>query len=477
MSTPSKDPLPSRNPLDDEIGSKGEAFSDSNAGSTQSTPRTHPLVDVAENDPVYKKVALLGQGGYGSAWLVEKMSDADAPADAKKWFVAKLTALKDLSDRDRSNTINEIRCLSMCNHPGIIRYVDEEQTQDHYALVMEYADGGDVGQVLKNQANNKRHLQEHEAMFVFLQIALAVHYLHSKNILHRDVKCANALMFTSGLVKLADFGFSRMYEESLSARNARTFCGTPYYVAPELWEGKCYGKKADVWSCGVVLYEILNLKRPFVAGTLRQLMEKVRKGDYDPLPESYSTDMRDLCARMLTVDVKQRPTLSELFCIPYVHSSLQELLRSLRANERVPRAIVDQYDLHVNPLLSLSMESLSLNTSNVPSNVQDPDSVKYEGPIAKLSGGRSRPRWTNRYMMVKNQVLTIFASDEKDPTTAKRLPIERVSSVCRVPPSSANRNYAFAIHTKDDHCSWLQAPTEEELDLWISSIYAAMGVQ
>eukprot|EP00742_Colponemidia_sp_Colp-10_P021658 GILJ01025437.1.p1 GENE.GILJ01025437.1~~GILJ01025437.1.p1 ORF type:complete len:186 (-),score=28.98 GILJ01025437.1:153-710(-) len=130
--------------------------------------------------------------------------------------------------------------------------------------------------------------------------------------MHRDLKTPNVFLTTSGLIKLGDFGFSRQYDEALSADVGTTFCGTPFYLAPELWAQSPYGQKADIWSLGVLLYELMALRKPFTGTGMRELIEKVVSGRFDPLPNQYSEGLVGLCASMLNVDPKKRPSIKDI---------------------------------------------------------------------------------------------------------------------------------------------------------------------
>eukprot|EP00796_Vickermania_ingenoplastis_P003396 gene3396-biopygen2123 len=264
-----------------------------------------------------RKEKLIGTGSYGEAWLVERPSDGGV-------FVAKSMDLGKMTPKDKSYAYSEIKCLASCNHPNIIQYIEDHEENDHLLIVMEFADSGDLDRQIKNRAADSfRYFQEHEALFLFLQLCLSVDHIHSHSMLHRDIKGANILLTSTGLIKLGDFGFSHQYDDTVSGVVANTFCGTPYYLAPELWNNQRYSKKADVWSLGVLLYEILALKRPFVANNMKGLMNKVLSGEYDPLPEVYSQDFRDVVRKILTCDPNERPSVHDIFRIPYVAEGLK----------------------------------------------------------------------------------------------------------------------------------------------------------
>lgn len=114
------------------------------------------------------------------------------------------------------------------------------------------------------------------------QITLGVMAMHSKNILHRDIKTQNIFISKNNILKIGDFGISRQME-TLSPMEM-TACGTPYFMAPEVCMGKPYDSKADVWAIGVILYELITFRKPFDSDSINGVFEKIKKAPIDPLP-------------------------------------------------------------------------------------------------------------------------------------------------------------------------------------------------
>uniref|UniRef100_A0A1I8IG50 non-specific serine/threonine protein kinase n=2 Tax=Macrostomum lignano TaxID=282301 RepID=A0A1I8IG50_9PLAT len=172
-------------------------------------------------------------------------------------------------------------------------------------LVMEYASGGEVFDYLVAHGRMK----EKEARVKFRQIVSAVQYCHQKRIVHRDLKAENLLLDADMNIKIADFGFSNEYN---IGQKLNTFCGSPPYAAPELFQGKKYeGPEVDVWSLGVILYTLVSGSLPFDGQNLKELRERVLRGKYR-IPFYMSTDCETLLKRMLVLNPLKRHSLETL---------------------------------------------------------------------------------------------------------------------------------------------------------------------
>jgi NIMA (never in mitosis gene a)-related kinase len=144
----------------------------------------------------------------------------------------------------------------------------------------------------------------------FTQICLAIKHIHDKKILHRDLKSQNIFLTKNGLVKLGDFGIAKCLNFTLE--KAQTIVGTPYYLSPEIVNSKPYSFKSDIWSLGVLLYEMIALRMPFDADSLPLLSLKIIRGQHTPLPSSFSKELRQLVNSMLVVEQNKRPNINEI---------------------------------------------------------------------------------------------------------------------------------------------------------------------
>eukprot|EP00753_Platysulcus_tardus_P005466 PLAT13367.1.p1 GENE.PLAT13367.1~~PLAT13367.1.p1 ORF type:complete len:233 (-),score=71.72 PLAT13367.1:258-956(-) len=200
----------------------------------------------------------LGTGSFGTVYKVRREAD-------RRIYVLKQVNIMGMSRQEQLDATSEVRILASLESEYVSAYFDSFIDDGRLNIVMEYCNAGDLCQLLS--ARDGELLPEARVWRIFLQICFGLHYLHSKRVLHRDIKSANVFLSrTEGdtlLVKLGDMGVAKVLGSS--AAYAHTAVGTPYYLSPELCEDKPYNRKSDVWALGCVLYELCTLKHPFDA--------------------------------------------------------------------------------------------------------------------------------------------------------------------------------------------------------------------
>ncbi|XP_010211236.1 PREDICTED: MAP/microtubule affinity-regulating kinase 3 isoform X4 [Tinamus guttatus] len=207
--------------------------------------------------------------------------------------------------------------MKILNHPNIVKLFEVIETEKTLYLIMEYASGGEVFDYLVAHGRMK----EKEARSKFRQIVSAVQYCHQKRIVHRDLKAENLLLDADMNIKIADFGFSN---EFTVGNKLDTFCGSPPYAAPELFQGKKYdGPEVDVWSLGVILYTLVSGSLPFDGQNLKELRERVLRGKYR-IPFYMSTDCENLLKRFLVLNPTKRGTLEQIMKDRWINAGHEE---------------------------------------------------------------------------------------------------------------------------------------------------------
>ncbi|XP_032975600.1 serine/threonine-protein kinase SIK2 isoform X2 [Rhinolophus ferrumequinum] len=199
----------------------------------------------------------------------------------------------------------EVQIMKMLDHPHIIKLYQVMETKNMLYLVTEYAKNGEIFDYLANHGR----LNESEARRKFWQILSAVDYCHSRKIVHRDLKAENLLLDNNMNIKIADFGFGNFFK---NGELLATWCGSPPYAAPEVFEGQQYeGPQLDIWSMGVVLYVLVCGALPFDGPTLPILRQRVLEGRFR-IPYFMSEDCEHLIRRMLVLDPSKRLTIAQI---------------------------------------------------------------------------------------------------------------------------------------------------------------------
>eukprot|EP00105_Crassostrea_gigas_P014524 XP_011431212.1 PREDICTED: uncharacterized protein LOC105330955 isoform X3 [Crassostrea gigas] len=260
----------------------------------------------------FEKIQTVGKGAYGAAVLYRKKDDDSL-------VILKEINMHDLNAAERQLALNEVSILAMLDHPNIISYYDSFEEDGVLMIEIEYADGGTLAQKLAAMATKDKNIEEKEVLQIFQQIVAAIRHIHELNILHRDLKTANIFLTKEGVVKVGDFGISKML--SSANKGANTVLGTPYYISPEMCEGKPYNDKSDIWALGCILYEMACLQKTFEGSNLPALVNKIMKGQFAPVKGNYSEEFKSLIMDMLKQDPDERPSANEI-----MYTRLPELL-------------------------------------------------------------------------------------------------------------------------------------------------------
>ena len=249
-------------------------------------------------------------------------------------YALKELDMKPMQRKEREDCLNEVRILaSSIDSSCIVRYFDAFMQGDSLWIVTELARGGDV------QAKLKRHLKREEPMSegliwtFFIQICQGLKELHAAKILHRDIKAPNIFITGPRSVKIGDLGVAKCTKNGM----AQTQIGTPYYMSPEVWRNQKYDRRSDIWSLGVLLYELAALKHPFQAHNEKALCDKVLRGQYPPLPKNFSSDLSTVIKMLLQLDPNKRPSATEILDHPIVRARMQANPDAIQATAPLER--------------------------------------------------------------------------------------------------------------------------------------------
>ena len=264
----------------------------------------------------YEVLCKLGEGSYSTVLKVKRISD-------QKIYALKQVRLNKLKEKEKRNALNEIRLLASIKHPNVISYKEAffDDESKCLCLVMEYAHDGDLFQRIQMYQKKGSYMSESFVWGIIIQLARGLKALHDLNIVHRDLKSANVFLNRDGQVKIGDMNVSKVAVGCLE----HTQTGTPYYTSPEVWKDIPYDYRSDLWSMGCVIYETTCLKPPFRADDMKGLYRKVVKGEYPPLPKTFSQDLHQIVASLMVVNPAQRLNCSQILLHPAVIRHTNEI--------------------------------------------------------------------------------------------------------------------------------------------------------
>ncbi|KAL9229039.1 hypothetical protein vseg_004555 [Gypsophila vaccaria] len=244
----------------------------------------------------------IGSGSFAVVW---KSKHRELGTE----FAIKEIDKKHLND----NLLKEIHILRNVRHPNIIRLFDSVETEDRIFLVLEYCDGGDLGEYIHRHGR----VSEDVARHFMKQLAAGLQVLRENHLIHRDLKPQNLLLSSkeaTPMLKIGDFGFARYLN---SQALAETLCGSPLYMAPEIIQNQKYDAKADLWSVGAILYQLVIGKPPFNGNSQFQLFQNILRSTELRFPEGallvLHADCVELCRTLLRQNPVERLTFEEFF--------------------------------------------------------------------------------------------------------------------------------------------------------------------
>ena len=311
----------------------------------------------------YEILKRLGEGSFSNVYLVKNKRNNLIYA-LKKVEISKLTP------NARENSLNEIRILASINHENIISFIDSfytnsENNQNYLNIILEYADDGDLESKIKNQKKIKQYFEEKLIWSIFIQIVFGLNFLHKKNIMHRDLKSANIFLMKNGKIKLGDLNVAKVIQEQ---EVLRTQTGTPYYASPEIWEDKPYSFKSDIWSIGIILYQMAALKMPFNGKNINEVYYNLSHVKMQELPNIYSENLSLMIKKILKKDPNERPSCDEILEDKIIKEKIRELFNDNKNDvdiEKKEKVDLDEKAIKVNKKdINLKKYNNELNIDN-----------------------------------------------------------------------------------------------------------------
>ena len=299
----------------------------------------------------YKILECIGKGAFGSVYSVQK---GDNKYAMKEILLNSFNAIPRNEKGDVGDLLcREVEILKDLDHPNIIKYYNSFHQQDYLYIVIELIEGMTLAEYIASTTEKHQKLSEDKVWDILIQLSEALRYLHAeKHVVHRDIAPTNAMINHKGTVKLTDFGLAKDWEQQSGM--LRSFAGTVVYSCPEIVQNMPYTNKADIWSLGCVIYELMSLKPAFLAKNPLTLAKKIVDGDYEPLTgKGYSDRLVSVVKACMTANPDKRPDIEQLSrlmgdkLITYIDrmrihtNSLQQLSNSFRTQMETLEAKVN----------------------------------------------------------------------------------------------------------------------------------------
>ena len=264
---------------------------------------SNPKEKISVNGYIIKE--RIGVGSYGRVYKVYKN---------KMYYVLKEIPLNLSTAAEKINSVqNEAQILSSLNNKYVVKFYESFKMNQNIYILMEYCDNGDLcsflNKVKKARKDENYFLDEDLVWKLFIQMSIGLYYIHSKKIIHRDIKTLNIFLTKNLDAKIGDLGVAKILEDT---NHANTFIGTPYYVSPEMCKNKPYNEKSDIWALGCILYELLTFNHPFTANNQPALFIKILNSKFNPFPPGVPEDLKKMVEFILQKNCDERPTMEEI---------------------------------------------------------------------------------------------------------------------------------------------------------------------
>ena len=266
--------------------------------------------------------------------------------ESTREYAYKRIDAKAIDKRERERILNDFSLLKKLDHPNIIllKYGDFSEDKKILYEISEYADGGDLQAKLNDQKKTGGYFDKNVLLDWFIQICLALKYLHSKNILHRNIKPSNIFLIKDQ-AKLGNFGIAKELRPGLTY--TKTIVSSPQYLAPEMIEGKkIYTNKADIWCLGLTFYQLMILDYPFEGITDEEKHANILEGKKKEIPDdcNYGQDFIEIINQMLSKKENDRPSADDILQKGIIRTRTESFLTEKKFSSPDNEKAIKEYE-------------------------------------------------------------------------------------------------------------------------------------
>ncbi len=363
----------------------------------------------------FEKEKEIGKGGFGLVWKVIHKK-------TQKVYCIKVIQKSGIIEQKLVDQMNrEIEIMYILNHPHCLRLKNHFEDDNNFYLVMPLATKGQLYRVLRKF----RKFDERTAAQILRETISALQYLHSFNppIIHRDIKPENLLLNEGGRILLADFGWSNFSDGGVR----KTFCGTPEYIAPEMLLKKGHDTRVDIWSVGVLMFELLSGYSPFVAKSNQELYQNIRRLKIQ-WPKDMQPLAKNLIGKILKLNPLDRPSLQEILDHQWFQQT--KIIKPLLENNLNTTKDLLTYHMlsevnegvlnRINKLLNLKgAEADNTNAKNIIKGIPDSDNVIQKKNIMKQIEAEKKEEENKIQENKENEKKKELKLDTPEPTPKK----------------------------------------------------------
>ena len=290
----------------------------------------------------------LGKGAFGEVWKVTH-------ENSKKIYCIKMMSKREIYEQQLINQINkEISIMYNINHPYSIKLYNHFEDNDKLYLIMEPASNGNLYSFIENNKNQK--IKSNETIKkIIIQTIEIIKYLHSKDIIYRDIKPENILLDKDNNIKLCDYGWASYLTKD---QFCKVYCGTPEYVSPEMVKKYPYNEKVDIWGIGVLIFELLFGYPPFSSNFNEDRYNNIKEGKINWPKEINDKDAKDLIGKILKINPNERLSLEEIEKHPWLIGTYNKMKEDKQTNDTFENKELTQTQIYKNNIMNNGISKL-----------------------------------------------------------------------------------------------------------------------